>query len=751
MLGTLGAAGALVVGWSAAPARQRLVPSRPLAAAAGEVALNGWIKIGSDDTVTLVMATTEMGQGTFTGLAMLLADEMDADWGRIRLEQAGMDGIYSNQAALVENLPLFRNEADDALLKRATRHLVGKVIREVPGAWGSGGSSAIIDQWMPLREAGAAARAMLIGAAAELWGVPGAACRAENGAVLHPASGRSARFGELAGRAARQPLPATPRLKAPAQFRLIGRPVRRIDNAAKINGTAAYGIDARPAGLLYASITMCPTVGGRVARVEAAAAQRLPGVRKVVVLAPVAGGLGSTGQTAGGVAVIADTPYHAMRALKQVEVEWEHGGNAALSSRGLAGQLAAALDAHAGKRHLDTGDVDAALASAARTIDAEYSVPFLAHATMEPMNCTVQLKDGTATVWVGLQMPGMARGAIAKALGIDADKVEIRLGFLGGGFGRRVLPDFAVQAACLARETEGAPVQLIWSREQDITHDYYRPAFVSRHRAGFDAGGRLVAWQATSAGSSLGAPAFADASTGGASDMAYRVPNARVSHVTVEPGLPLGIWRSVEHSQNAFFTESFVDECAFAAGQDPVAFRAALLAGDARHLHVLQRAAALSGWSTPLASLDDGTRRARGIALHRAFGTVVAQVAEVSVGPDGRIRVHRVVCVVDCGFAVNPNLIRQQMEGAIVFGLSAALHGAITFENGQVQQSNFHDYAPLRMDECPAIEVEIVASNARPGGVGEPGTPPIAPAVANAVHALTGQRLRSLPLTLRAA
>jgi isoquinoline 1-oxidoreductase beta subunit len=419
-----------------------------------------------------------------------------------------------------------------------------------------------------------------------------------------------------------------------------------------------------------------------------------------------------------------------------------------VSSRDVIDGLAHSLDVEKGKAHYEHGDVEAALKSAAKTIDAEYRVPYLAHATMEPMNCTVQFKDGAATVWASTQAPSLARDAVAKVLGIKANKVTVVIPFLGGGFGRRTFTDFLSQAAAIAREADGAPVQTIWSREQDMAHDYYRPAMVSRHKAGFDAQGKLIAWQATSAGSSMGAPSFIDGSSKGASDTGYAFANARIAHHASDSLVPVGIWRSVAHSHNAFFTESFIDEAAVAAGEDPVEFRASLVAGNPRLLRVLQRAAELSSWGQPLAPAPDGSKKARGIALHRCFGSVIANVAEVSVDADRKIRVHRVVCVLDCGFPLNPNLIRQQIQGGIVFGLSAALQGEITVEKGQVQQSNFHNYAPLRINECPVIETEILTSTEHPEGIGETGTPTIAPAVANAVFALTGQRLRSLPLKL---
>src|SRR6266851_1008622 len=593
ILGSVGAAGALVIGWSAMPQRRRLNPSTPLAALPGQTVLNGWVKVSADNTVTVVMSQAEMGQGAHTGLAMLLADEMDADWTRVKLEQSTLDAIYDNQAAVIDSLPFQPDE--HGFVKRATGHLVGKVIREIPGLLGTGGSSSITDQWLPMREAGASARAMLIAAAAAQWSVPAGECRAETGRVLH-ASGRSATFGELAASAAQLGLPKGVTLKDRAQFKLIGQPVRRIDNAAKLDGSANF---------------------------DAAAAQAMPGVRKVVALEPVRGSTLMPGKTSGGVAVIADTQFHAMRALAKVAIEWDHGAAADLSSRSILDELRHTLDTQDGKVHFERGDVAAAMKSAAKVIDAEYRVPFLAHATMEPMNCTVQFKDGAATVWAPTQAAVFANSAVAKALGIKAAQVDVKVTYLGGGFGRRYFTDFIVQAALLARETNGAPVQLLWSREQDMAHDYYRPAYVSRCKAGFDTQGKLVAWVAASAGSSMGAPSFLDSATDGASNTAYAFPNVRVAHHAVESAVTTGIWRSVAHSQNAFFTESFVDECAAAAGQDPVAFRAKLLSADERHLRVLRRAAELANWGQPLDSAPDGAKRGRGIAIHRSFGSVV--------------------------------------------------------------------------------------------------------------------------------
>ncbi len=748
ILGGMGAAGALVVGWSLMPVRARLNGARPLQVDASQVALNGWVKISADESITVIVSQAEMGQGVHTGLAMLLAEELDADWDRVQVEQSTLDAIYNNHTASGESLPCPPEER--GFPRRAIGHTARKIVREIPGLQITGGSSSIRDQWLPLREAGAAARAMLVAAAADVWQLPPSECRTERGQVWHQ-SGKRASYGSLARQAAKRPVSARVELKAASSFTMIGTPLRRIDSAAKVDGTALFGLDVRPTGLLYARMSMCPTQGGRLATYDATAALGMPGIRKVVALEPVPGGLGAVGMTAGALAVIADRPFQAIQALEQIKIEWDHGAAASVSSAAIIGELRRSLSNGGARVHYARGDVDAALAAAAKTLRADYSVPFLAHATMEPMNCTAQLKDGACTIWAASQSPGFARRAVAKALRIDASRIDLRVPYLGGGFGRRNCSDFIVQAAALARETGGAPVQLAWSREQDMMHDYFRPAFAARCEAGIDAAGRIVAWKLTSSGSSMGAPPFMDGVTRGASDTAYAWPAVEVAHHTIESPVSMGIWRSVAHSQNAFFMESFIDEIAAAAGEDPVTLRASLLAADPRHLRVLRRAAELAQWGSAPPPAPDGGDRARGFAIHRSFGSIVAQVAEVSVSANRRIRVHRIVCAVDCGIAVNPNLIRQQMESAIVFGLSAALNGEITIERGQVQQENFDGYAPLRIDQCPLSDVEIMQSSEPPGGIGEPGTPPIAPAVANAVFALTGERLRNLPLRLNQA
>jgi isoquinoline 1-oxidoreductase beta subunit len=710
--------------------------------------MNGWVKVSADGTVTVMLPKSEMGQGVMTSLAMLLADEMAADWSTVRTEMAPIDPIYNNICAVVDGLPFHPD--DRSVIKRLGGWMTAKAMREI-GVMMTGGSSSIRDLWLPMREAGAAARSMLIAAAAQQWQVPAAECRAAAGRVTH-SPGRSAGFGELAALAARQPLPKRPPLKRVKEFSLIGKPLPRIDAAAKLDGSARFGIDALPEGLLYASVAMCPVLGGTVASFDAVGATQLPGVRKVFAVDGYNGGTG-------GVAVIADSPWHAVKALAAVSINWNEGAMANVNSADLLQQLSKTLDDKDGFSYYKIGDVEAALAGAAKRIEAEYRAPYLAHMTMEPMNCTVQFKDGAATVWASTQVPGIARSAVAKVLGVSPEKVDVKVMLLGGGFGRRLDVDFIAQAAAIARAAQGAPVQTIWSREQDTTHDFYRPACVSRFKAGFDGEGKLVAWWNASAGQAIlpnilkrafGLPgAGPDKTTSeGAFDQPYEWPNARIGHEIVDLPVPIGFWRSVGHSHQAFFKESFVDEAAAAAGQDPVAFRRSLLKSHPRHRAVLERAAALAGWETPLASAPDGAKKARGVALHQSFGSIVAQVIEASVTADKQIRTHRVVCVVDCGLAVNPNLIRQQMESGIVFGLSAALRGEIVIEKGRVQQSNFHDQRILRIDECPQIETDIIASSEPPGGVGEPGTPPVAPALANALFALTGQRLRSLPLRL---
>jgi isoquinoline 1-oxidoreductase subunit beta len=753
-LGAAAAAGALTIGWSLLPPRQRLVGSAPLPLQPGQAAFNGWVKIAADGSVTVMVPKSEMGQGVHTALAMVLADELDADWARVRVEHPPLDAIYNNLATIVDGLP-FHPDSTGAV-KRVAGWMTAKSMREF-GLQMTGGSSSVKDLWLPMREAGASARSMLVAAAAERFKTEPGQCTVKAGRVSGP-GGQSAGFGELAEAASKRPLPDQPALKTAAQFTLIGKPVPRIEAGTKADGSATFGIDVVLPGMLCATVKMCPTLGGTVARFDGASAMKLPGVKQVLAVP------GHHGGTAG-VAVVADTPWHAMKGLDAVTVAWNEAVPAAqLDSTQALARLAQVLDTERGFAYFSDGDTAAALKASSKTIEAEYRAPWLAHFALEPINCTVQLAQGRATVWASTQVPGLARLAAAKALGLDTDAVEVKVQLLGGGFGRRLDIDFIGQAAAIAAAMKdaapGAPVQTFWSRAEDTQHDFYRPACVARFKAGFDAAGQLTAVDNVSAGQAIvpkvveryfGVPMLDLDKTAseGAFDQPYEWPAARFAHEVVDLPVPVGFWRSVGHSHQAFFKESFVDECAHAVKQDAVAFRLGLLKNHPRHAAVLKLAADKAGWGTPPAPAPDGAPVARGVALHQSFGTIVAQVVEASVAADKKtIRVHRVVCALDCGVAVNPGHIAQQIDSAVVFGLSAALHGGVEIEQGRVKQSNFHDQPVLRLPECPRIETHIVASTEHPEGMGEPGLPPVAPALAGALFALTGQRLRSLPLKL---
>lgn len=742
------AAGGYVVGCSndRQQLRQGRLPRTP-----GQIALNGWIKLGTDGAVTVVLAKSEMGQGIHTGLMMLVAEELDCSWEQIRTENAPVDKLYGNIAAMADGVP-FRPD-DQGALARSMRWVVSKMMGQM-GIMMTGGSSSTKDLWLPMREAAAVTRATLVQAVAKQWSVPAGQIRLQQGVFEGPA-GQSASFADAVQWLGADPQPAAQfTLKSPAEFRLIGQPMPRHDSAAKVDGSALFGLDVKVPGLLHAAITMSPVLGGTVHTVDDTQALAMPGVKGVVIL-PAAHG------SSGGVAVVAEQYWQARKALQKLKITYNEGPMSNLSSRDVLAQLAKAVKDEDGFGFWKVGDVQQALGSAATQLEAQYSAPYLAHATLEPMNCTVQFDGDKATVWVPTQVPGLARQAAAQALGLKDEQVQLQLTYLGGGFGRRLEVDVVAQAATVAKAFKGRPVQLLWSREEDMRHDFYRPACVSHFQAGLDAQGRITAWRNVSAGQAitpnflprnLGMPGMGpDKTTSeGAYDVAYAFPNVRVGHVTVELPVPVGYWRSVGHSHQAFFKESFLDECAHAAKADPLSYRLDLLAQHPRQKAVLSLAARKAGWGQPLSPAPDGAPQARGIAMHESFGALVAQVAEVSVSKTGAIRVHRVVCAIDCGLAVNPNTVAQQVESSVVFGLSAALHGRIDVEQGQVKQSNFHDYPALRMDECPVIETHIVASTAHPEGVGEPALPPIAPAVANAVFVLTGKRLRSLPLQLGA-
>ena len=680
---------------------------------------------------------------------MLLADELGARWDQVQIEQAPFDNIYNNQTVAVDGLPFHPD--NQGQLKRVAQFLTGKTMREF-GLMMTGGSSSIKDLWRPMREAGASARAMLASAAASTWQVPVTDIRINDGVVSH-ASGKSARFGELASLAATQPRPETVTLKTPDQFNLIGRALPRLETLSKVNGSAIFGSDVRLPGLLYASVGMNPEVGGTFESLDDASVKRMPGVTKVLAVPEL---YGST--TA--VAVVAKSTYQAMKGLRQLPVIWCPGKATDISDATVQASFKEALDSQSGFTYFSTGDADSAIATSTKQIHAEYSAPYLAHAAMEPLSCTVWFKDGGAQVWASTQITDLARHVVAKVLGIAADKVQLHLTLLGGGFGRRLEMDVIAQAAFIAKACEGSPVQALWDRSQDLQHDFYRPAAVSRFKAGLDAKGQLSAWHNTSTSQAVlpqvlnrlfGLPAAGpDKTTAeGAFDQAYEWPHAKISHCAVDLPVPVGFWRSVGHSHQAFFKESFVDEVAHAAGQDPLAFRLSLLKNHPRHARVLQTVAEKSGWKPAPFKAADGSQRAMGLALHESFGSIVAQVFEVSATVN-QIKVHRVWCVIDCGTAVNPDLIAQQMEGSVAFGLTAALHGRIQLNKGRVQQSNFHDYPLLRLPDMPRVDTFIMPSEATPEGVGEPGTPPVAPALANALFTLTGQRLRSLPLSLTA-
>ena len=736
LLGGLGLAGALVVGWGALPPRQRL-DAEPPDDLAGRVPLNGWLQVSRDNRISVMLAKSEMGQGVMTSLAMLVAEELDGPLAMVEMRQAPMRKIYGDTTMAADGLPFHPDDA--SWLKQGAQWLTAKAMREV-GLIVTGGSSSVKDSWLPMREAGAAARARLVAAAARNWRVSPAECETGGGRVSHP-SGLSASYGELAEAAVR--IGAVDfRLKDRKSFKLIGLPVERIDAAAKVNGSAVYGLDVKLPGMLYAGVAMCPVFGGTLASVQADAVLAMRGVKKLVTLRADRSGAPDA------VAVVADSRWHAMQALKKLERAWEPGEHAKLDSNAVVQSLADALDTDEGFAYHRSGDVVAL--KGAKTLRAEYRAPFLAHAAMEPLNCTAQFADGRVKLWLPTQVPSVAVAAAARVAGVNTEQVDLHVTLLGGGFGRRLESDMVVQAVQLASELDGAPVQLLWRREDDMQHDFYRPAAVARLSGVLDGEGRLLGLRSHSASGSpiqslthraFGLPkAGPDKTTcEGLYDHPYEVPHQLAAHVIVDTPVPVGPWRSVGHSHNAFFKESFIDELAHASGQEPASFRRALLGKHPRHRAVLEAALRLAG--------EPEAGRAHGIALHQSFGSIVAQVAEVSV--DGRrIQVHKVSCAIDCGLAVNPEGVRLQVESAIALGLSAALNDEITLRDGRVQQSNFHNYRTLRLTEMPMVDVVILQGGEHPEGVGEPGTPPIAPAVANAVFKLTGQRLRSLPLTL---
>ena len=705
--------GGLVLGVGAialAPNRLRIVPKR----ADGHERLTTWIKITPDNEVVAVIPHCEMGQGALTGVAMMLAEELEADWGRVRIEEAPAEDVYAN-GYMLRGFGAEMGMEVPRWLERAVDYGTYKVA-DFAGLQITGGSSSTRSTGqLGMRVAGAAAREMLLEAAAARWSVPVGELSARSSQVVHGPTNRSATYGELASDAAAIKPPLHPRLKPRDQYRLVGTPQPRHDIPSKVDGTAQFGIDVVLPEMLYAAIAAAPVPGGKLAAVDPEPAKTVPGVREVVRLDDA-------------VAVVADGYWQALQALRALQPQFTDGGRGAMDSEQIYAAHAAALDA------VGSGD---APAGGARTIAAEYRVPYLAHATMEPMCATARFADGRCEVWAGTQDPLNARRVAAAAADVDTADVVMHNLQLGGGFGRR-LPgafDYVEQAVRVAKALTPRPVKLIWSREEDMQHDYYRPAVVARMGSALDAEGRPISWTSYFTGAGfLDAPAAAPI-------YGIDAPDVRVADAPMH--LRTGSWRSVASSQHGFFMESFIDELAHAAGRDPLGYRIALLSGKPRHRAVLERAAAMAGWGH---AVPEG--RARGIAIVECFGTRVAEVAEVGIDADGAIRVYRVDAAVDCGLVVNPDQALAQIQGAIIFGLSAALFHEITVERGAVVQRSFPDYDMIRLANAPRVNVEFLESDAPMGGLGEPGVPPIAPAVANAIFALTGQRLRSLPLRL---
>lgn len=751
LLGAAASTGLLMLGWMALPVRQRLVPSVVIRRPEGERALNGWVAIDAAGQVTLLMPKAEMGQGAHTAIAMLIAEELGVELASVRIDTTPIDAIYNNLAAVSDGLPF--HPEDSSLAPRVARRLVDKLMRE-GGIMMTGGSSTVHDLWVVARQAGASARLMLVGAAAERWRVSEQDIQVSGGRLSHPA-GHSAHFGEFIEAAAQRELPQDPPLKSEQQFRLIGTAQSQLLNVDRVNGQARYGIDLQLKDMRLAAVRMCPILGGRVAQADFSRAARSPGVFHAFAVE-------ATHGCTAGVAVVARTWWEARRALALVEVSWAAGDAMPVSTPDVSQQLQQALEQ--GDRHTfrSVRDADEAMKSSDRILEAVYSAPYLAHAALEPINCTVQICDGQAQVWVGTQVPGLARDAVKRILRKTVQEVVVHPQWLGGAFGRRLETDHVAQATLIAlRGGDGHPVKTLWSREEDTTHDFYRPAAMARLRAGVDQQGRVTAWVHDSAGQSI-VPEYARRNLGfklagpdkttaeGAFDQPEEFPALRVSHASLELPIPVGFWRSVGHSHQAFFKECFLDELAHAAEQDPLRFREALLARHPRHLAVLRAAAQRGRWSETLEASTDGSRRGRGLAMHQSFGSIVAQVAQVRVSPSGEIRVEQVACAIDCGRVLNRSAVAQQIEGSIAFGLSAALWGEVHFEEGQARQSNYHDYRVVRLGQMPAVAIDILASDAPPEGVGEPPLPPLAPAVANAVFSATGVRLRSLPLRLPA-
>jgi isoquinoline 1-oxidoreductase subunit beta len=679
------------------------------AAAAATFAPNAFVRIGTDDSVTVIVNHSEMGQGVFTALPMILAEELDADWTKVRFEPAPVDPVY--------NHPVFHMQI-------------------------TGGSTSTWSSFDQFRNAGATARAMLITAAAQRWNVDAASCRTENSIVIHSASNRRLSYGQLAESAAKITPPQQVALKDPKDFKLIGTPLKRLDTPEKTNGKGIFGIDVKLPGMLTAVVARSPVFGGKLKSFNADKTKAMPGVRKVV-------------EVPSGVAVIADGFWAAKRGRHALQIEWDEGPMADFNSK-LQREQYAAMAKQPGLVARKEGDAAGTISSAAKKIETVYEVPYLSHAMMEPLNCAVDLRADRCEIWTGTQFQTGDRMNAAAIAGLKPERVQIHTTLLGGGFGRRANPasDFVGEAVHVAKAA-GTPVKVIWTREDDMHGGYYRPMFYHSLVGGVDADGNPLAWSHHLVGQSIvaGTPfemiikdGIDPTSVEGADNVPYAIPNLSVEYHPTKVGVPVLWWRSVGHSHNAFVKESFIDELAALGGKDPFELRRKLLTKSPRDLGVLELAAEKAGWGKPLPA-----GRARGIAVHASFESYTAQVAEVSVDSGGKVRVHRVVCAVDCGRYVNPGIIEAQMQGGVIFGLTAAFYNELTFENGRVQQSNFHNYPMLRINETPEIEVHIVKNNDKSGGIGEPGVPCAAPAVANAIFAATGKRIRKLPIRMNEA
>ena len=699
-----GAGGGLLLGCRVDGRRSVAASSQSAASAPPVFAPNAFVRIGTDGRVTLIINQVEMGQGMYTSMPMLIAEELEVGLDQVAVEHAPPDDkLYANP-------------------------LVGFQM--------TGASSSVRMMFQPLRKAGATARAMLVGAAAQSWNVDPASCRAEKGVVTHVPTGRKLTYGALADKAAKLPVPDQVALKDPKEFRLIGTPAKRLDTPAKVNGTAPYSIDVRLPGMKFATVAASPVVGGKVAALDDSKAKAIKGVHQIVRLDDA-------------VAVVADHMWAAKQGLAALAIRWDDGANGKVSTSDVVRGLdeASQKPGVVVRKH---GNAAAALAGAATKLHGVYDVPFLAHATMEPANCTVHVRKDGCEVWTGSQVLSRVQATAAQVTGLPLDKVVVHNHLLGGGFGRRLEVDIETLAVRIAKQVEG-PVKIVWTREEDIQHDVYRPHYYVRISAGLDAHGRPVAWTHRLVGPSILArwapPAFQKGIDIDAVDAAvnvlYDIPAIQVEYVRhEEPVLNTGFWRGVGPTHNVFVIESFVDELAAAAKQDPLAFRRALLGKSPRAMAVLDLAAKEAGWGKPLPP-----GHGRGLSLlYSGWDTYLAEVAEVEVSKAGEVRVHRIVCAVDCGTIVNPDIVKAQVEGGVVFGISGALWGEITLKNGRVEQSNFNNYRVLRMNEAPPIEVHLVRNGEAPGGMGEPGTAVTAPALANAIFAATGKRLRKLPL-----